>query len=845
MSKPNLTEYTLNNGLKIFLVNDPSASLISLRAFVKTGSINEKTFLGSGISHYLEHVVSGGSTSKRTETEYKTAISLIGGAMNAYTTTDHTCYYINTTPKHTPEAISLLYEWLFLCSFNKNEADREKKVIIKEIEKNDANLDRQFYNLCQNNFYKYHPLRLPVIGCLNNFQALTRADLISYYKNKYTPSNMVLIIGGNFKEKNVLQKIKNTFGNIPKYAPPLTTLSFEPPPFSTRFVQKETTTNVTNFSIRFATVDLFSPNLYPLDLLDFILGNGDESLLYKALVEDHKLAYNISCASYTPIETTGYFDISMEINYENLEEAKNKVFEILNNIKKGNFDKNFIERAKKQKLAEDIFSISTIEDKVNRIGQSYVYTYTPDFFERYVESFKKISKEHIIKAAQTYFEFNKAVLTALIPKGTKKTSTLTSGSAGNMSQKPKKIELANGIKVLLYKEESLPRVHAKIFLLGGLRAESTANNGIGHLTAELLGKGSEEYTKDYIQKTIEDRGASLYATLGNNTIFYNLDCLSEDLSDLLPIFFHSFQKPKFQTEDLNEIKRKTYQWIKQRKDDWYSYCKYHFHKAFFGAHPFALSPIGEVESIKTITLKDIYAYHQKLFNTNDMVISIFGKFDEKKVLKIIKWQLGSLKKTAKGHKFLKPMARKLHTKPKSSLLNIPQNVASVFVAFDGESFSNVNEGLKLDLLDSVLSGMNYPAGRLHNILREKGLVYLVHGVNQLGLENGYYFIYALTSKDKAETVKNIIIEEIDKLKTSYINDTEFKQALAQLNFYNKDRISAIDSLAIISSADELYNRGYDHYLKTQKLTQNLSKDDVLQTAQKYLINPQIYIFQNK
>ena len=145
-------EYTLKNGLKVYLIVDPSSSLVAARTYVRAGSIDEAPLLGSGLSHYLEHLVAGGSTFVRSEDEYKDQIAHLGGAFNAYTTTDHTCYYINTTPVYTDEAIKMLDEWMFSNQFSAKEFDRERSVIMKEIEKSDASLGRKFYQLSLDNF---------------------------------------------------------------------------------------------------------------------------------------------------------------------------------------------------------------------------------------------------------------------------------------------------------------------------------------------------------------------------------------------------------------------------------------------------------------------------------------------------------------------------------------------------------------------------------------------------------------------------------------------------------------------------------------------------------------------
>jgi zinc protease len=843
LGNENTKEYTLDNGLKVFLIIDPTASLISVRTYVRAGSILENNLFGSGASHYLEHIVAGGSTEQRSEEEYKNKVSLLGGAFNAYTTLDHTSYYFNTVPNYSKEAITLLYEWMFFCEFKETEFNRERNVIIKEIEKNNANINRVFYYLCQNNLYKYHPIRYPVIGYLENFKSLSKKDLTTYYKEKYVPANMALVIGGNIDEKEILKHIKETFGTIPNFAPSEQIIFNEPPPFSPMYIEKEGETNTTYFSIRFSTTDIFSKDLYPLDLLEFILGNGEESILYKKLVDEKKLAYSVSCASYTPSETTGYFDITFEIDHKNKEVIAEETIKIINNIKKGNLEENFISRAKKQKLSEDIFSINTIEDKVSRVGQSYICTNTKDFYSHYIKSFQKISPENIISVANKYLDFSRAVYTILKPKSEENPNNAAKLlKVKPINTVPKIINLKNGVRLLLYEDKSLPKVYTKIFTLGGIRAENTTDNGIGNLFTDLIGKGSKKYSKDHIQKIIEDNGADLYGTLGNNTAYFSLDCLSDDFYSLFPILTDSFINPNFSQADLDELKRKTYQWIKQRKDDWFGYCNYEFKKSFFENHPYGFSKLGETEVIEQISLSDIYKYHSKQLNPNSIIVSIFGNFDEKKTIEMVNKELIDIALDFKPSEFKKALPRNSHPSKNNYELEIPQDVAAVFIAFDGETFNRSFESLQLDLVDSVLSGMSYPAGRLHSILREKGLVYLVHGINITGLEKGYFLIYALTSKDSAEKVKTIILDQINSIQKELVSDQEFEQAISQLTFYYKDRISSMDSLSIISSADELYGRGFDYYSKIDQHVKLLSKEDILRTSKRYLKNPQVYIF---
>ena len=137
--------------------------------------------------------------------------------------------------------------------------------------------------------------------------------------------------------------------------------------------------------------------------------------------------------------------------------------------------------------------------------------------------------------------------------------------------------------------------------------------------------------------------------------------------------------------------------------------------------------------------------------------------------------------------------------------------------------------------------MSYPSGRLHNLLREEGLVYMVHAHTRPGIETGVISIVALTSNDKVNRVKTIINEQIKSLQTTTVSDQEFKEGIAQLKFYYDNKEASLDQLIISSSLDELYGKGFDFSKKIRQQIKNLSKKDIQDMAKKYFKNPQTII----
>lgn len=841
MAKDNIETYTLSNGLTVILVNDPSSSLASIRTYVKAGSIFEGDHCGSGLSHYLEHLVAGGSTSKRSEDDYKTKIALLGGAYNAYTTTDHTSYFINTTNTHIPEAITILYEWMFYNSFKESEVAREKEVITREIEKTSASVSRQFYYLSQNNFYITHPIKFPVIGYLSNFLSVSKETLMSYYYSHYVPSNMILVVGGSFDIDAIKNTIANSFGQETRKAEPIHPYLEEQKPFTTRLLADKSAVNVSHVSFRFSTTHLYSKDLYSLDLLDYILGNGEESILYKKLVEEKKLAYDINTSSYTPISTTGYFDITAEIELDRYDDFKSELLTILDSIKKGSISEDHIKRAKKQKIAEDVLSVSTIEDKVARYGQGYLFGQNTDFFEIYSENFKKITKKDLESTAKKYFTTDTLVSTLLYPE-TETMPIKAPITNQSTSQDTQLFTLKNGVRVLINSNPNDDKSFAQILIQGGLRYEEDSTNGIGYLISDCLGKESKMYSKEKLNKLFEDEGAHVGASVGNNVLYYSLECLQEDFNALFPIFEESFLNATFSEESINESKRIQIANIKQRHDDWHKSAQYQFKQHFYQTHPYHLSTGGEIESLTALNSETVSTYFQSIKNPQDMILSFYGNVDPKAIIAHLEKTVAKLPQEQR----IEPtLTRTLHTEASEHSFSVKQDVTAIYYGFDGVTFLDTDTLLKLDLLDSVLSGMQYPSGRLHNLLREAGYVYMVYGSNQPGIERGHFQITALINDKHLEEAQKLIESQIQDLKTNLISDEEFELAKEQMKFYYQDRLSSLESKALIQSVDELYNRGFNYSNTLLNKIDTLTKEDVYTMANRYLIHPQIYVFRKQ
>jgi zinc protease len=593
-------------------------------------------------------------------------------------------------------------------------------------------------------------------------------------------------------------------------------------------------------SYRFETVKLSDPDVYPLDLLAAILAQGNTSLLYQELVEKQKVAYSVDVSSYTPTSVGGYFEVQLTLDPKDAQKAENALFAVLEQVKAAPIEAARMDRAKQQQIASDVLSIDTIEDRVSQYGRSMIMTGIPDFFPRYTDQLAQVTSTQVQSTARRYLDRTKMAVVRMVPQdGPKQKKQRVSPTP--TAAVPELITLSNGARVVLYHDAAAPKVTAQWFVKGGLLAETPGTNGIGTLVAQLLGKGSRHYTKDDIQVPFENKGAQFSAALGNQSLYASYVSLAGDVPVLLPIFLDAVLHPVFADTELELARRQTLKRIDRRQDDWYSSADYQFRKHFFVDSAYRLPRSGEKDSVSILNVDDLDRYVKQYWAPQDMVLVVAGDFSRQAVLSLISDALGQYKGASPAPAFAD--TRPLHTQPQVTTGSVVQDVAALFVAYDGLRLSATPEDLVCqDVVDAALSGMRYPGGLLHQLLRSEGLVYLVHGTVFTGIQDGYFLVYALTSTDKMAAAEQLIFEKIDQMKTHLLERVAFDEAIAQVRFAYRSAQASAQEFSTQLATDTLFGRGPGFYQTQMDILKTVTPAAVQKMARRLFTEPQIYRF---
>ena len=830
-SKPGDTFVQLRNGMTVLIRENHSSRVVSSQILIKTGSIYEGKYFFGGLSHYLEHVVAGGSTRSFTEAEAENVLKSVGGASNAYTSYDRTVYFINTTGEHYREALRLLFSYVSESLLDTNEVKREKAVIQQEYKLGETEGSRQLWKLFSQTAYLKHPVRHPIIGYEDVFVTINRDDLVDYYRQRYVPQNMTVIIVGDVKTAEALKTVLELSKNMVRtFNPPVVTET-EPVQTSPRWAEKSfPPARLTTMMLGFHTVPVNHPDLYPLDLMAIILGQGRTSRLYLTLKDQKNLVLSVSASSWTPSYAPGLFSFSFSLDRENVEPTLAATWEEITRITEKLVGKNELEKAKRQIVADFTFSKQSASGMASSLASSFAATGDPYFDSLYVERIKAVSREDIRRVARTYLRREASTVALLYPppKEVEGAESVLTGKAGKIE----KVTLDNGLTLLMKRDSAVPVVNFQVVGLGGQRFETEDLNGIGSFTMQLLTKGTQSRSKRDIAATIEGLGGSLDSGSGRNAYYVSLSVLKDDAETGLELLADVLQNPSFPEEEIEKQRNDTLLAIRRLDESWENEVARVFRQHYYRHHPYQNDIIGSEETIKSMSRGDIVNFYQQTVMPNNAVLAIFGDIDPDKMVTEVKSVLGKWK-TGKVvepviTKRVAPLTRSERVEKQTDKVS-----AAIYLGTNGLAVEDP-ERPTLDVIDAVLSGIGYPSGWLHEALRggNQSLVYVIHAFPSANLDGGHFGIITQTTMANYKKVVEIILGKLQKIQQEPLKGEELSAAKNMIVTMHEMSLETNGAQARSAAINEVLGLGYDWDSRYPKLVEQVSAEDVLRVAQK-------------
>ena len=636
---------------------------------------------------------------------------------------------------------------------------------------------------------------------------------------------------GDVNTDEIIARVRENWKGTPRKWD--TDIAFNPEPdqLSPREAYREMDGKTIDFVYAWPTVKLSHEDLYALDVASYILTQGDSSRMVRRLKYDEESVLAVSSASYTPAHVKGFFAIFGSCNTDKLGEASVGVLEEVYRLKAGLVSDGELAKAKKQKATEQVFARQQVKDAAESLGISYMTTADPLYDEQYVKGIQKVTKEQIQAVAEKYFVPEKINRVVLAPIGFSKEETQVEEQKTETDVK--KIELANGITVLLKKQSQLPLINMQLYTLGASLVETPENAGISGLTARVMDKGSKNYSGEEIADYFDSIGGSFGVSSGRNSVYASMTVLTDDFEESIKRFADSVLFPSFPEDAFATAQRQTLGAIAAKSADPQSEVFEVFYKSLPASSPYHVIRGGTEESVKGLKLEDLKAYHEKYFVPNNMVITIFGDIPLAEAEGYVNKYFAALKPDSSFEK----ISFKRDNTIKETIVEhkqIQKDAGMVLVGYEGPNIFEKEDESAMVLLDAITSGYQYPGGWLHNELRGEGLVYYVHAFMLNGPVPGYFAVLSQTSPDSVEEVVTRIKKNVEKAKAGRITEDEFENAKMMVMALNAQSATTISSQAQLAAINEMYGLGYNYHKTFDERISKVTLDEVVNVAKKYL-----------
>jgi len=762
----------LPNGLTLILKPDRSAALASVQVWVKTGSIHEGENLGAGLSHYLEHMLFKG-TARRAGREISATVQAHGGYINAYTTFDRTVYYIDLPSEHTAVAIDLLADAVLHSTLPADECAKEKDVILREIAMTKDDPDTRLWDALFATAFREHPFRQPIIGHRDVFSAVTRDDLLGYYRARYVPNNLVVVIVGDIDIAATRAAVEQHFGAAPRARLAPVLVPAEPLQLGARTEHRFEDVEITRATLAWPIPGLAHDDAPVLDLLAAILGDGDSSVLWQDIREKTGLVHSIDASSWNP-GSSGLFCVSFTADAAKRLPATAAIERTLARCAVRGFTAAQLKKAVRQIVVGEINTRKTMSGQASRLGAAEVVVGDLDHSRAYFDRIGKVTPAELRRVLKTYLVPSRLTSISINPAAAALAGARKSAAA-TATPDFSEIKLPNGARLLLQPDRRLPNLHLRFLMRGGPLFEDPAKRGATSLLATLLTKDTRTRTAAEVAEFIESVGGSFQPVAGNNSLGLALEVLPTDVARALSVLDEAVRAPAFKPATFALERDAQIAALQQDDDDVVTLARKLLRQKFFGAHPLALDAQGDQAGVKALTPADLAALLRRLAVGPNVVLAVAGDFDSRRLAPKLK---AFLAKLPRGE--VAPVSDSRVSLPASAgdfVEKQPREQAVVLQAFPGPRV-NADDFYVGEVADEIFSGM---ASRLFERVREeKGLAYFVRSARVTGLDAGMFYFFAGTQPGREAEVLVEIDAEIARVQAGGVEPAELARCQTRL-----------------------------------------------------------------
>ncbi|MEW6999213.1 M16 family metallopeptidase [Colwelliaceae bacterium BS250] len=671
-----MEKYILANGLEVVLHQDKSDPVVAVAIQYHVGSNREK--LGkTGFAHFFEHMLFQDSEHVGPGNFIKN-MGNMGGTLNGGTWQDGTIYY-EVFPNDGLEKVLWMESdrmGYFINTVTQAGLDNEKQVVKNEKRQSVDNrpYGHTEYVTLTALYPEGHPYSWDVIGSLEDLQNATLEDVREFYQQWYGVNNATLVLAGDFEANEAKAWIEKYFGEL-KPRGDVTPL----PPMPVKIKTSKSLYHEDNFAtlpeltITFATIEQYTKDSYALNILSELLADGKDSVLYKNIVEQQKLAPNVSASNYSS-ELAGVFTLSVRaFNDIQLDKVKVSIDEALLTFATDGFTDQQLARIMTKRETAFYGELTSVFNKASTIAQHNEFSGDPSLVTTEIEHYRAVTRDDIMNVFNKYVFNKNYIATSFVPKGkpelsltgaikanvieekivqgaeqTMKSADATvvtslppvaqAKSAFDRSIMPKdgtlnpvklpdvqQANFDNGLTVLSIEHNELPLVSFSIRVMGGHSLDTEGKDGLANLLTSIMMEGTASKTPQALENALGEIGVELHFTASDEYITLTGSALAKNYPAAIALAQEILLEPRWDESQWQRIKQETKAQIQQANANPGTIAQNVYAKIMYGNDSkLATSTAGTADSVDAITLDDVKAYYQRNIAANLTTVHVAG-----------------------------------------------------------------------------------------------------------------------------------------------------------------------------------------------------------------------------
>jgi zinc protease len=402
---------TLDNGIRLIVKENLSLPIVSIQVSF-LGGVRFEEESKNGINSFLAVMITKG-TKHQNSLEIAKKVERMAGSLNGFSGYNSFGLTFTFLSQHFEEAFELLTEVIRQPSFDQEEMEKRRRLILASLRQQEDDLGRLVFKLFRKTLYEKHPYRMDPLGSFDSIQRLTQMDLKEYYQRMVIPENMVLTVVGDVDPTKVLLASKKGFGDLKREFPSALTILQEPPVQKKRKAEIIKMKEQAHFVLGFLGVSFHHPDSYALTVLDAAL-SGQGGRLFHELRDKESLAYALDFMAHSNLDP-GFIGVYMGTHPKKLDHAIEAVLMELKKAKEEGLTEEEVDRAKKYLVGNFEIGLQTYGAQANQMSLDELYDFGFDHYQKYPHEIQKVTKDEVNRVAKKYFDPESYVLAVIRP----------------------------------------------------------------------------------------------------------------------------------------------------------------------------------------------------------------------------------------------------------------------------------------------------------------------------------------------------------------------------------------------------------------------------------------------